>query len=143
MPRGENPIWVFVYGTLLPGEINHGVLSPHALEWWPGAVRGHLVDVGPYPALVPGTDGRVTGQWVRIAPEGLRPLDELELFRGIEEPNEYERVWIKDLETGRAGWTYVWPDDRGFAVIPGGDWPSYRTARGEAKQVFRPGYLQF
>ena len=43
---------VFVYGSLLPGMVNHDVAAPHLLSARPGRVRGRLVDAGPYPALL-------------------------------------------------------------------------------------------
>ena len=43
-----------VYGTLAPGETNHGQLSDLAGEWRPGAVRGRRLDDGwqGYPGFI-------------------------------------------------------------------------------------------
>lgn len=43
-----------VYGTLAPGEANHGQLGALAGEWQPGAVRGRRLDDGwqGYPGLI-------------------------------------------------------------------------------------------
>ncbi|WP_352432831.1 gamma-glutamylcyclotransferase family protein [Pyrinomonas sp.] len=43
---------VFVYGTLIPGEPNYRIAAPYVRKTRPGALRGHLYDVGAFPALV-------------------------------------------------------------------------------------------
>ncbi|SDB99246.1 Uncharacterized conserved protein YtfP, gamma-glutamylcyclotransferase (GGCT)/AIG2-like family [Paenibacillus sp. UNCCL117] len=117
---------VFVYGTLLVGEVNHHVVAPYVLSVRPGAVPGMLLDAGDYPALVlsgPSGCGLVKGEWIIIAQEGLGKLDELEEYYGPGERNEYERIWIRDgLREEREGWTYVWRETRGYPIIEGGSW---------------------
>ncbi|CAM4001206.1 hypothetical protein L1N85_14560 [Paenibacillus alkaliterrae] len=57
-------------------------------------------------------------------------MDRLEEFYGIEEQNDYERIWVGDIENGSpSGWVYVWATDRGCPEIPGDYWPDYRAAK--------------
>lgn len=114
---------VFVYGTLLVGEANHGVAAPYLLSVRPGRVRGRLYDVGAYPALVlDEAAGEVEGEWFEVTPEGLRAMDDLEEYRGPGQKNAYERVWVRDAREERSGWVYVWLDSRGYPEIPAGSW---------------------
>jgi gamma-glutamylcyclotransferase (GGCT)/AIG2-like uncharacterized protein YtfP len=124
---------VFVYGTLLPGESNHGVAAPWLLVAQPGEVSGRLVDCGAWPALVRGGEamaGRVRGMWLTVGPEALGAMDELEDFVGPESPNGYERIWVRDA-SGRPleGWVYVWPDARGLPYMDVDYWPDRTTKR--------------
>ncbi|MDI3257142.1 MAG: gamma-glutamylcyclotransferase [Kyrpidia sp.] len=122
---------VFVYGTLLTGEPNHRVAAPHLHGVQPGRVRGRLYDVGPYPALVLDEAGReIEGQWFEVTPEGLKAMDDLEEYRGPGQNNFYERVRVRDAQTNRCGWVYVWADSRGYPEIPVGSWREWRTVRG-------------
>lgn len=121
---------IFVYGTLLTGERNHHVAAPFLLGVEPGRVRGRLYDAaqGRYPALVLDADGEwIEGEWFLVTPEGVTKMDELEAFLGPDHPdNLYERVMVKDADSGACGDVYVWRDPRGCPPIPGGSWRSYR-----------------
>jgi len=126
-------VHVFVYGSLLPGECNHGIAVSWVLDARPGEVRGRLVDCGAWPALVRGEDalaGRVRGMWLTVRPEALAALDELEDFIGPESPNEYERIWVRDA-SGQPleGWAYVWPEARGLPYMTETYWPDRRNKR--------------
>lgn len=115
---------VFVYGSLLPGMSHYAVAEPYVKAAEPGRVRGKLVDVGPYPALLLEGSGFVRGIWLEIAGGGLPKLDEWEDFIGIEEQNDYERVWIRDADRPDiAGWVYVWAASRGYPEADGDWWP--------------------
>ncbi|MFC4304957.1 gamma-glutamylcyclotransferase family protein [Cohnella boryungensis] len=115
---------LFIYGSLLPGQYNHFVAEPFVLQAFPGQVRGKLADAGCYPALVIGSGGIVRGLWMDIAREGLPAIDELEEFFGIEEKNDYERVWVTDAENPAVeGWVYAWTDARGFPLTEEEWWP--------------------
>ncbi|MFM1651832.1 gamma-glutamylcyclotransferase [Brevibacillus sp. B_LB10_24] len=123
-------IWVFVYGTLLPGESNHHVVKPYLVQSQPGRVRGRLYDIGAYPALVLDEQADwVEGEWHCIREEGLRDLDELEGYTGEAHNREYERVWIQDGEADRSGWVYVYGDSRGYPPIPEGSWRHWRKQK--------------
>lgn len=130
-------IWVFIYGTLLPGECNHHVVSGRMEAGPPGQIAGRLVDCGDYPAAVRDSVSRernsiIRGRWIAVDREALAAMDELEEFMGIEESNDYERVWVRDAAAAnRAGWAYVWAGDRGCPAIPGGYWPDYGKGKGK------------
>lgn len=122
-------ISVFVYGTLLTGEANHGVAEPYLDAAAPGAVRGVLVDNGDYPALLIGKaaesdpDAVVYGEWLTISREGLQAMDELEQYYGPGDlRNDYERVRITDVDGIRSGWVYIWSETRGCPPIRSGSW---------------------
>ncbi|MFC5469068.1 gamma-glutamylcyclotransferase [Cohnella suwonensis] len=138
--NGALPIRVFVYGSLLPGQSNHGVVAPYLLAAREGRVRGFLVDAGEYPALLLDEAGEtsgdrehggdrvqarfVRGMWMEVAPAGLPALDELEGFLGIGEDNDYERVRIADADDPDcAGWVYIWTDSRGYPAANVDWWP--------------------
>lgn len=121
-------IALFVYGTLLTGEANFGVVEPYVLSVRPGTVRGALYDAGAYPGLVlSGREERlVLGEWLILRDEGLAETDRLEEYYGPGAPdNDYERVWIRDAgNEEREGWIYVWNGSRGFPRISEGSWRS-------------------
>src|SRR5262249_32720315 len=87
MRMASMPIRIFVYGTLLSGEANHGLLSSARLiasirtppEYW-------LYDLGPYPALVMNGEEAVTGEIYEIDEGTLEELDRFE-----EHPDLYIR----------------------------------------------------
>jgi gamma-glutamylcyclotransferase (GGCT)/AIG2-like uncharacterized protein YtfP len=64
---------LFVYGTLKRGEINHGLLAPHACSIEPASIRGLLYDTGDFPALAEG-DGRVQGELVSLDPDRVHEV---------------------------------------------------------------------
>jgi gamma-glutamylcyclotransferase (GGCT)/AIG2-like uncharacterized protein YtfP len=123
-PRVKQTIRLFVYGSLLPGLSNHFVIEPYLSGARAGRVRGRLVDAGDYPALLLDSVRFVRGMWMDIAREGIAAIDGLEEFHGIEEPNDYERVWISDADDPAiSGWVYIWTDSRGYPIIEGEWWP--------------------
>lgn len=121
-------ISVFVYGTLLVGESNHYVAEPFVLSVQPGAVRGRLYDVGHYPALALPTEHEeeheniVVGEWFEVTEAGLKAMDILEDYYGPGQSNEYERVWITDVNGSREGWVYIWQDVSSLSEITSGSW---------------------
>ncbi|EXX88382.1 gamma-glutamylcyclotransferase family protein [Paenibacillus darwinianus] len=120
---------VFIYGSLLPGMSNHIVVSDYIEAVVPGRIEGRLVDCGAYPALIRSAkaNGRsVRGLWIEVGRAGLAAMDALEQFGGIEETNDYERVWAQDLDRPeQAGWVYVWEGTRGFPDVRADFWPDY------------------
>ena len=121
---------VFVYGTLLPGQRNHGVIAPYIVTSRSGRVGGQLVDVGSYPALLPNAERTVRGIWMTVTLEAIPGLDELEGFIGIEENNDYERVWVTDAgDPDVAGWLYLWTHSRGYPFLDTDWWPDKASNR--------------
>jgi len=108
---------VFVYGTLLRGEVNHHLLAgaeflgPHRTD-----ACFTLYDLGAYPGLSRRGSTAVAGEVFRVDDAGMRQLDRLEDY-----PRLYDRLLIPS-PYGRA-WIYVYRgrlQDR--PVIPSGDW---------------------
>ncbi|MDF2720682.1 MAG: hypothetical protein K0Q59_357 [Paenibacillus sp.] len=128
-------IRVFVYGTLLQGESNYGIVAPFVVQIEPGAVRGELFDAGEYPAIVVSDAdgccesqrdaGAVAGEWLTVREQALAAMDELELYYGPGDArNDYERIVVHDIDGIRCGWAYVWNDSRGCVPIRSGNWRS-------------------
>jgi gamma-glutamylcyclotransferase (GGCT)/AIG2-like uncharacterized protein YtfP len=70
---------VFVYGTLRRGDVRDITrLLPTPRFVGMASVAGVLYDLGPYPGLVLGGEGRVTGEVYAITPELERQLDAIE-----------------------------------------------------------------
>jgi gamma-glutamylaminecyclotransferase len=108
----ERRVRVFVYGTLMKGHVNHRVLVE--LEARPlGEARTiaprTLVDLGPYPALLPADEARdavrpaVTGELFEVAEAALEVLD---VFEGCPDLYRRERIALEGAE-GAEAWTYV------------------------------------
>ncbi|AZN42863.1 gamma-glutamylcyclotransferase family protein [Paenibacillus albus] len=127
----ESLTTVFIYGSLLPGHSNHHVAADYIRGSQPGVILGRLVDCGPYPALLRDDESRecckvVRGLWVDVNELGLKRMDELEQFLGIEEDNDYDRIWVRDVESpDKCGWVYVWDSPRGCPAIDEPYWPDY------------------
>ncbi|RAP77337.1 gamma-glutamylcyclotransferase [Paenibacillus montanisoli] len=117
--------------TLLPGLSNHHVVAGFIQAAKPGIIHGRLVDYGPYPALLrdeaAGRSGSVVrGLWIAVNRQGLRNMDQLEQFLGIEEDNDYDRIWVTDIaQPEQSGWVYVWDSPRGCPPIDESYWPDY------------------
>jgi gamma-glutamylcyclotransferase (GGCT)/AIG2-like uncharacterized protein YtfP len=119
---------VFVYGTLLAGEVNHHLLAgaepvgAHRTE-----PRFTLVQLGAYPGLIRGGRTAVFGEVYRVDRAGLKALDRLEDY-----PRLYDRQLIP-TRFGRA-WTYLYRGpvaDR--RAIPTGDWRDVSAADGSIR----------
>jgi gamma-glutamylaminecyclotransferase len=108
---------IFVYGTLLRGEPNHGLLAsarflgPHRTE-----PRFTLLLLGAYPGLVETGKTAVHGEVYAVDGATLRLLDRLEEY-----PRLYDRRPIR-TPYGTA-WAYVYRGPRRHrACIGQGDW---------------------
>ncbi|MER5580635.1 gamma-glutamylcyclotransferase family protein [Streptomyces asoensis] len=88
----------FVYGTLRPGEVNHGLLlRGRTLREEPARLTGAVLYRGPgYPYAVEEPGGTVTGEIVTPLPRAyarlLAELDRLEEYAPGDPDNLYERV---------------------------------------------------
>lgn len=114
---------LFVYGTLLRGEVNHcllgdaSCLGPHRTE-----PRFTLLLLGAYPGLISGGRTAVHGEVYALDDAGLLRLDRLEdyprLYDRGQIPTPYGRAWVY-LYRGRI---------RDRSVISSGDWRSHSRA---------------
>jgi gamma-glutamylcyclotransferase (GGCT)/AIG2-like uncharacterized protein YtfP len=101
-------IRLFVYGTLMPGHGNHCRIERFVLRARPGRITGILVDLGAFPALVPG-DGLVEGVVLDIDDSALAITDQMEGYA----PNRRSCLYVRkqvivmlDDETKLSAWTY-------------------------------------
>ncbi len=115
---------VFVYGTLLRGEVNHHLLQrarylgPHRTE-----PRFTLLVLGAYPGLVSGGDTAVFGEVYGVDTAGLHRLDQLEDY-----PRLYDRRVIATAHG--SAWVYLYRGPR---------WDRARLAHGDWRQHSRGG----
>lgn len=110
---------LFVYGTLLSGERSHGRLgAAEKLGEARTAPIFHLVEVGPYPAIVIDGKTAVAGELYRV---DAKLLGQLDVFEQV--PLLFKRVRIP-LDDGSLADAYVMDPDqaRGKRRIPHGDW---------------------
>jgi molybdenum cofactor guanylyltransferase len=108
---------IFVYGTLLAGESNHGLLANAEFLGADRLRNAQLYDLGEYPMMLPGA-GVVTGEVYRVTADTLAALDIVE-----EHPEIYFRGQII-LESGRSSQVY-WGRSQHTINCPGiagGDW---------------------
>lgn len=119
---GNEVLPIFVYGTLQRGECREGCWPhlPQRVEW--AEIRGRLLDLGPYPALVSGDD-RIRGELWTIAAEHLEEtlgvLDRIEGCVG-DAGDEYVRDVI-ECETAagkRLAYVYRYADPGRIAAFP-------------------------
>ncbi|MEU1401868.1 gamma-glutamylcyclotransferase family protein [Streptomyces sp. NPDC005728] len=136
-PRDLLPF--FAYGTLRPGEANHGLfLRGRTRSEEPGRLADAVLYDGPgYPYAVEEHGGVVRGTLVTALPEAyarlLVELDRLEEYVPGDPRSLYERVdrdVVRDDGTTVRAWVYVAAPPvaarlraRG-TLIAGGDWPN-------------------
>jgi gamma-glutamylcyclotransferase (GGCT)/AIG2-like uncharacterized protein YtfP len=112
-------VLVFVYGTLLSGEGNHGLLArARFVGAGETAPVYELRDLGAFPALVEGGTHAVRGEFYEVDGETLAALDALE-----EHPTYYRRVEVR-LADGVEAWGYVLGREhvQGCPIIASGAW---------------------
>ncbi|MCT7989689.1 gamma-glutamylcyclotransferase family protein [Laspinema olomoucense] len=99
---------LFVYGSLMRGEINHYLLENAEYIGDDAIADAELFNLGPYPMFIPGT-GTLYGECYHIPLQLIPNLDRLE-----DHPHFYQRRWIPCL-SGQIRLVY-----QGFAShIPG------------------------
>ncbi|KUO14049.1 gamma-glutamylcyclotransferase family protein [Streptomyces sp. DSM 15324] len=137
-PRPHLPF--FVYGTLRPGEVNHGLfLRGRTLREEPARLTDAVLYDGPgYPYAVDEPGGTVTGDLVTARPGTygrlLAELDRLEEYTPGDPRSLYERV-VREVTT-EAGPVRAWVYLAAPAVaarlrargerLRGGDWSARR-----------------
>lgn len=132
-------VYIFVYGTLKRGQVNHAVIAPYIVLLEPATISGSLFHLPQgYPMLLCSGMGTVIGELIGVtdeqAPKVLAVLDALEDYYGAGHPdNEYERIRVKvDQRTGesREAWSYCCPTEKTGAlqsearIVASGCWQS-------------------
>ena len=120
---------VFVYGTLLPGDVRWNHLAQFVTDdGTPDSVGGSLFDTGfDYPAAVFDATGTILGRTFTIAPEVL--ADCLAVL-DVEEDTvggRYRRVSIR-TDNGVDAWSYEYGSGLELTPISSGDWLAHRPA---------------
>jgi len=106
----DHPVRLFVYGTLMPGCPNHWQMEDHVHKARPGRIKGILMDLGTFPALVAG-EGLVEGVVLDVNQETLAITDRIEGCRPDWQSSLYlRRETTVQLESGEnlTAWTYEW-----------------------------------
>ena len=125
MPEATSS-YVFVYGTLRKGQANDiTLLSPAPDYVGKGTTPGTLFQLGWYPGLVLGGQGKVVGEVYRITPQLERRLDEIEEVYP-EPTNEYFKLLIPIEVEGVSLTCIVYEINperlAGKPLIASGDW---------------------
>jgi gamma-glutamylcyclotransferase (GGCT)/AIG2-like uncharacterized protein YtfP len=105
---------LFVYGSLMPGHFNYCRIERHVRGARHGRIPGILIDLGAFPALLPG-DGIVEGVALEIDPTALTITDRLEGYTPDRTACFYVRKKvIVDFDDGEqvTAWTYELGDPR-------------------------------
>ncbi|MFV8833648.1 gamma-glutamylcyclotransferase [Aquisalimonas sp.] len=113
---------IFVYGTLRRGGSNHRLLQDARLlgEHLTDPVFA-MLDIGPYPGVVPGGQTAVRGEVYVVTPARFRELDALE---------DYPRTYTRRPLTTPWGdaWIYLYrPRGQRLPQVSSGDW--FRSSR--------------
>jgi gamma-glutamylcyclotransferase (GGCT)/AIG2-like uncharacterized protein YtfP len=111
---------LFVYGTLMPGESNHRQIQEWVHAVRPGTIEGILVNLGAFPALIPG-EGIVRGVVLDVDEAALEITDRIEGYS----PDRCHCLYIRkevivQLENGGElrAWTYEFADPAIIADKP-------------------------
>ncbi len=111
---------LFVYGTLMPGESNYRQIEGCVIDHKPGTADGVLVDLGAYPALIPG-HGTVKGVVLQMDAQALEIIDRIEGYHADRDRCLYLRkevvVRLKDGQEVVA-WTYFFANPSSIADSP-------------------------
>ena len=121
---------VFVYGTLMHGEIRNPTLMSSSIgEPQPATSRGVMLNLGDYPGMIAGDEGIIQGEVYQIDQvyPTLQTLDAIEGFYGYDSPHSlFTRTIVQiDSEHGPEwAWTYVYNQQEGeeFTKVDSGDW---------------------
>ncbi len=113
---------LFLYGTFLDQGSQSHLLQRSRRH--PGWVQGELYRLrAGYPAMRPGGDGKVFGEWIDPIPDAV--LQMLDLYKGVGQ-GLYERRLVEVHSGGIhfAAWAWVMehPEDHGGRTIRSGRW---------------------
>ncbi len=120
---------LFVYGTLMLGELRHSAIRAHHPKYvLPARVPGPLLDLGGFPGLVRVSGSVVDGELVGFddIERVLREVDQIESFHGWgAEESLYRRILVgADVGDGRVrrAWTYEYQGEAFGTAIQSGSW---------------------
>ena len=111
---------LFVYGSLKPGFSNHAQIQRFVHDARAGRIRGILVDLGSFPALIPG-DGLVEGVVLEIDQAALAITDRIEGYVPDRDRCLYIRKQVVvELDDGGqvAAWTYEFAEPQRISGHP-------------------------
>ena len=118
---------LFIYGTLMTGQVRHQYLKPFILSKSNAKIRGVLHHLGTYPGMRMG-DGIVHGELIHISDVEacLERMDGIEGFLGFgRDDSLFDRIIIQvQSDSGTVwAWTYVYSDRVGDeSIINSGRW---------------------
>lgn len=103
---------LFVYGTLMGGEVRHEELFPYIESRVNGVTKGALYDLDDYPGMKNG-EGLVHGELVKMndVESCLTDMDSIEGFYGYESKNSLYKRTIVPIQTNdgtKWAWTYLY-----------------------------------
>jgi gamma-glutamylcyclotransferase (GGCT)/AIG2-like uncharacterized protein YtfP len=121
---------LFVYGTLMRGERGHDLLAGATLVGEAATEPTFaLVDLGSFPALVPGGETSVRGEIYRVPATQLAALDDYEGH-----PTFYRRTPIRLAGGARAEAYLIRPEQAAsYPRIASGNWRTHRIDRRDAQ----------
>lgn len=153
--KNASPLPFFVYGSLLPGQMNDHVWGEAIVSQQAAVLaNGRLHDLGDYPILLETGDGladkladeTVKGMLITVQAGAyaalLARLDEFEnCFPDQPEASDYVRVardvMVSGADAAVTAWVYVgqMPTESHCPLVPNGDWAAYVQAREQALGV--------
>jgi gamma-glutamylcyclotransferase (GGCT)/AIG2-like uncharacterized protein YtfP len=121
---------IFVYGTLMHGELRHPTLMDSSIgEGQPASARGTILDLGDYPGMVAGDEGVIHGEVYQIDQvyPTLQTLDTIEGFYGYDSNHSLFTRTIVQIDTEHGpewAWTYVYNKEDGmeYQTVRSGNW---------------------
>jgi len=121
---------IFVYGTLMHGELRHSTLMESSIgEGQPASARGTILDLGDYPGMIAGDEGVIHGEVYQIDQvyPTLQTLDSIEGFYGYNSNHSLFTRTIVQIDTEQGpewAWTYVYNKEAGeeYQTIGSGNW---------------------
>ena len=111
---------LFVYGTLMPGQSRYRLIERYVHSTRPGMIQGILVDLGAFPALVPG-EGIVKGTILDVDPVAISVTDRIEGYEADRKSCLYLRKSVSvTLGNGQTetAWTYEYANPDSIADRP-------------------------
>ncbi|WP_312095720.1 gamma-glutamylcyclotransferase family protein [Niallia sp.] len=127
----KETVLVFVYGSLLKGEVNHYMLSNYSCVAEDVWIYGRLYDASlEYPFLIIDDHKKVFGELYVVPVEELPVLDEFEDYEPDGKDNLYERktVTVYKNSTSWQAFVYICIQEKMLVnEITEGSWRAYRN----------------